>query len=144
MRGMDGTYAFLSLPSQCIKGGKITRVGLSYEVLCEYARAMALGYPNIPEDYPILGVFLKMMHKLGRKPTMSRIDYVERAKPYKVLGEADPNFKLDVRAAEQMIEERYGLTVGDIRRMEKKMEKVTVLPWIVVDPGFVRLQEIDY
>jgi hypothetical protein len=142
--GMNSDYAFLPLPSQAIKAGKISRTGLSSQSVQEYSRAIAMGYPNIPPEYPILGKFLSVMYKLGASPREERVDYVARHKPYKVLGSADPDYKMNLPAIFDMIEERYGITHKDIERVEAKMDAVTSLPWIISDDVFLRLQEKDY
>jgi predicted RNA methylase len=144
VKGSNNDYAFLPLPSQTVKAGKITKTGLNLQSIREYSRAISTGYINIPVEYPVLGPFLGVMHRLGATPRASRVDYVQRTKPYKVIGQADPNFKLDVFSCRQQIQERYDLTVSDIERAEAKMAAVTSLPWIISDPVFLRLQEIDY
>jgi hypothetical protein len=134
---------WLPLPSQVIKIGKIMThpvhiVHKSHQVSIDtLAHNISLAYGHVPDNYPILGSFLKMLRKFGQPSNVViqtekfEIIFVEQCTVNRA-------FALD------LISYRYGLTISDVNRVENLIASVTKLPVYLEDMAFLRLAETDY
>jgi hypothetical protein len=137
-------YHWMPLPSQIIKLGKVgTDPSITFsqvdpaEAHRRMASAMALGYPIVDYDYPILGCFLKKMRGLTNavvKPVRKQIYGVDMCGPVKTV---------DRDLAIALICKRYGLTESDIDELESRITDAP-FPCVMVDDRFNNLVRADY
>jgi len=151
-----GYYHWLPLPSAVIKLGKLLRDPLDIvgkakpnlkkngevgrlEAIRECAFALASSYSGVPKDYPILGPFLETLKRLGQPSDDVHLNLVESWKP-----RGDVNFHLDVAESLAAIENRYGISPCDVKRVEKLLLQVNRLPAYIEDSVFDLLCDVDY
>jgi hypothetical protein len=150
---VDGLYVWRPLPSALIKLGKMisdpveitsfTRRGRRMrrprqEAISMCALALANSYPNVRNDYPILGSFLNSLRRLGSECPTTLEGIIESSKPCPSIG------LLDYSLVCSIIEERYAITYSEIREVEALFGTITSLPAYVEHNVFDKLVEVDY
>lgn len=142
-------YHWMPLPSAVLKLGKMLKAPVQLTKLKGKPRdtnAVAIkkvafmiskSLGHVPNDYPILGAFLKVCAALG---TANDIEakILETQKPKLVEAPISRDLAMDY------IGLRYRLTSSDIIQMEDMFNAVKVLPAAVSHPGFTRLLQVDY
>jgi len=130
------------LPSMVNKLGKvltnpvvITGLKDAAEARRRCATAVAESMKSVPEDYPILGAFFRMLRRVG-----SATDgWTLPVDPYKTVYGTGA-VREDVL---ESVQDRYGLDTHAVERVERLFDQVKALPCIVVDPAFVTMNA-DY
>jgi hypothetical protein len=137
-------YAWLPLPSQVIKLGKIMThpekifPNLSAdEAWRSAAKAMAAGLRHVPREYPILGALLLRYDHLIKY----QVDPLPQ-EAHKVLIDL-PDVKLDLGLCLDAIEFRYGLDRHTVYCMEQQILDAP-FPSIIPQEGFWDLGTVDY
>jgi len=152
---MDGSLCWTPLPSACLKLGKTmtnhteifrpsrtqSAKGNPVVTVRQMASAMASSYGQIDSSYPILGVYLQTLRRLGWAGRPVDRQFILEGAEYKTVVTTG---QLDRDEALQAVSERYGLTVADVSRVETLLQRVSCLPAYVEDPAFQRLQDLDY
>lgn len=95
--------------------------------------------PNVAENYPVLGPFLKMLRRLGRE-NASVLNVTEGGwyKPQVSRGSISRDYVLN------MINNRYGVSPEEVLDCESLMAENTVLPVYLQHQVFYMLANIDY
>lgn len=156
----DYTWSEISLPSAVIKLGKSLaqpssfrlkgeprfEVGSSrwHEVIADMARAQALSYGGIPENYPILGPFLVKMASFSVKTAEQLKDYMPRQYEDGYRVEVPQGLLLDREHMLSRVAARYTITFEQIEEVEQQIAAVTSLPFFLHHPVYARMASIDY
>lgn len=135
------------LPSQVLKIGKTLREPRLFsrsrkdakEGIKNLSYAIASSFPNIPEEYPILGPFIASLRRLG-KENASVVSASEDGW-YKPQVES---VSVNRTSAMVSICTRYGLSVVDVERVEHTIGNIKALPAFISDPVFLALRDVDY
>jgi hypothetical protein len=147
-------YGAIPVPSQCLKLGKIFKhpehltKSKGIDAYVTAFAAVTLSVQGVPDDYPILGAFLRASKRLtaGGLDTNERVmrlrndPYIFENARYKVHAVA----KVPRQAALEFVEARYGLTEHEVCEIEALFESVDTLPAFVNHEGFLRLRDVDY
>ncbi len=151
----QGAYVWLPLPSALLKLGKILRDPVtithvhkqgkkvqrtSEEAVKVVAWALARCYDGVPRDYPVLGEFLEVMKRCGKRTKIHIEDVIESAAYKPKLG----TVTIDRPEAMLAVCRRYGCDRLDIERAERVLRSVRTLPAYVEDPFFETLANVDY
>lgn len=133
---------WLPLPSLVLKNGKLLTDPLvvaktknydqAYKI-CAYALATSTG--NIPRSYPIAGVFLDKLKRLGIANNLTL------GTRYKA--QCDMEADLNVDSINTQIFERYGIHQEEIQIFENLVEQVNELPTVISHPIYNKLG-LDY
>jgi len=141
---------WMPLPSAVLKLGKtlrepheIMRLPKTRKHLAvrQMAYALSQGYGQVPDDYPILGVFLQTLRRLGVKPGTNKRFELHEANRDKVQITDGKCSRLSVLGAMML---RYHLDPGDIGEAETILRQINSLPAYIEHPVFDALCETDY
>jgi hypothetical protein len=131
---LDGTYRWGLLPSAMLKLGKTLSHVRSHSTLQMIAYGMALGIGEVPLSFPILGPFRARMLALGRVSPLIK----KKWKPLPAV-----TALVDIAFVTAWICDRYGLSLGDLQRVDAKIMAVGSLPYFLADTVFPQLAR-DY
>jgi hypothetical protein len=148
----DGLVAWLPLPSQAVKVGKILRDPCQiYKNVAPQdaweaaALAMAKSYGTVPFSYPIFGTLLMRYHEFKPlDPSLTRKGNPGDAflmDEHKIR--VTSNAQLEVSSVLELFEERYGLSEEDLESMRWELIR-TSFPGIACHRGFVAMADKDY
>jgi hypothetical protein len=152
----------VSLPSCVVKLGKSLRSPDRYrisgeprfaegsarwqELLHDMARAQALSYGGIPDNYPILGAYLRKMRSFSDKSREEldalRMMPVQYEDGYRVALPEGIYINRD-EIMERTVE-RYSCSVSEILEVEALIDSVQRLPVFISHPLFQKMLSVDY
>jgi hypothetical protein len=130
----DGTERWGILPSACIKLGKTMSPKRSIRNLLQIAYGQGLGMGVVPQNFPILSSFRKILIKHGSKFRAVTDSY----HPISDFGQqVDRGFVLE------WMQRRYGVEESEILQAESDIDSVPSLPYFIGNRLFLRFQ-LDY
>jgi hypothetical protein len=152
MQNSKGAQIWFPLPSAVLKLGKllkspleITRSGRKGkpcrpfpEAIAMCAKALANSYGDVPDEYPILGAFLRVLRVNGVESPTAMAGMLEGWKPIVTSSYFDRD------QACLAVCMRYNVSHSDILSVERLLSKIDHLPAYVQHPVFDRLADVDY
>jgi hypothetical protein len=149
---IPGSWEWLPLPSQLLKLGKYlsdptrTFPGPRDQAVGKMAFAISSGYRLVPDDYPLLGPFIRTLARLGVTDGLAhtKLESVIESWAYKVRLTSNNTIFASRSEALLSIEARYGISAHDVENAENLIRQVKTLPALVSHPVFGVLARVDY
>jgi len=141
---IENHYRWLPLPSQLIKLGKVITNPVNVfpkdsilDAHAKMAKGIALSFSCVPDNYPLLGPFLKKYREL----THIKVNAIDRH--FHKIKMTGPQISVDIACMFHKILKRYNLTTDELFEMQHELDRAP-FPCVMTHDGWVKIARCDY